>query len=105
MNKIWEYRGREYPFDITSDSCCVTVGNGLRDLRHELEGDETERLRVCRVISGFFDKVFGSGEGCAICGMSDSAEEHISAYISFIGFLCGQIDEFSRIREELVAHI
>ncbi len=104
MNKIWEYRGREYPFDVTSDRCSFAVSHGLEELRSALEGDG-EHPSVCGVIGRFFDTIFGVGAGKLVCGENDSAEEHISAYISFIGFLCAQVDDFSRIREELVARV
>lgn len=97
MNKIWEYMGREYPFDITSaetrDSVCIGF-EGLSRVPDNGDG-------ICNGIAEFFDTVFGAGSGCKICGEADSAEAHISAYISFIGFMCGQVDEFARIREEM----
>lgn len=97
MNKIWEYMGREFPFDITSEECRRTVSDGFEELSRDIE----DNTGICESVRCFFDKVFGGGAGCAICGDSDSAEAHISAYISFVGFMCAQADDFSRIREEL----
>ncbi len=105
MNKKWEYMGREYPFDITRESCFVSVSRGIADLSHALRCDISGGISVCDIIRAFFDGLFGEGEGKAICGEEVSAEKHISAYISFIGFLCSEIDGFSKIREGLAARV
>lgn len=97
MNKIWEYMGREYPFDITSAEMRNEVSLGFAELEQVADNGDG----VCEAICGFFDRLFGKGVGITVCGEADSAEAHIAAYISFIGFMCAQIDQFSQMREEL----
>ena len=105
MNKIWEYMGKSYPFDIMRQSCFISVSRGIADLSHALRCETMGGASLCEVIRVFFDGLFGEGEGVAICGDGDNAEKHISAYISFIGFLCTEIDACSRMREDLATRV
>ncbi|MBE6626220.1 MAG: hypothetical protein E7628_03420 [Ruminococcaceae bacterium] len=105
MNKKWEYMGRCYPLNIMCESCFLSVSRGIAELSHALRCGTIGSASLCDVIRVFFDSLFGDGEGTAICGEGDNAEKHISAYISFIGFLCAEIDAYSRMREELAARV
>ena len=105
MNKIWEYMGKSYPINIMRQSCFISVSRGIADLSHALRCESMSGASLCEVIRVFFDGLFGEGEGVVICGDEDNAEKHILAYISFIGFLCAEIDACSRMREELETRI
>lgn len=100
MNKIWNYKGKCFPFDITEDTCYSLVKSGIENLQRTLQarGDNQLPYSVCKDVDKFFDTVFGSGAGQTICGKQSGADEHITAYVSFISFLCSQVDEFSRLR-------
>ena len=105
MNKIWEYMGKRYPFNIMRESCFVSVSRGIADLSHALRCNTVGGASLCEVIREFFVGLFGEGAGKDICGDVDNAQKHISAYISFIGFLCAEIDACSPMREELAAEV
>ena len=105
MEKIWNYRGRSFPFNITEDNCYTLVSQGLENLRVALNDEENRSPghSTCDDVRAFFDTVFGNGAGLMICGKNSGCEDHIAAYVSFISFLCGQVDEFSRRRVTLEA--
>lgn len=105
MEKIWNYKGRSFPFNITEENCYANVSRGLEKLSRAMnERDENgHNHSTCVDVKEFFDTVFGNGAGGIICGKQDGAEEHIAAYVCFISFLCAQVDEFSRLRVSLEA--
>ena len=67
MNKIWEYMGKSYPFNIMRESCFVSVSRGIADLSHALRCNTVGGASLCEVIREFFDGLFGEGAGMDIC--------------------------------------
>lgn len=123
MNKIWNYGGREYDFDITEAGCVTRMAKALLQLKEDAERWEqrwfgqdgstvsTDRAlpdgamiaEHCAEIRRFFDVLFGPGSGSAILGDSDSAQTCDEAYMDFLCFAQMQVDLFNRIREEVEA--
>lgn len=103
MNKIWTYKGKDFSFDITEESCYKLVRRGLEELRSFIDGSDEENFveGCCESVKRFFDTLFEIGAGEAICGRQKSVEAHISAYVSFISFLCAQVEQFSRLHAVL----
>ena len=100
MDKIWTYKGKCHSFDITEEVSYALVSRGLNELRNFIDSSKEDGFAegCCDNIKLFFDTLFGDGEGEVICGRKKSVESHISAYVSFISFLCAQVEEFSRLR-------
>ena len=107
MNKIWTYKGKNYSFDITEESCYALVSRGLHELQEFINYSDKEDFAdgCCESIKHFFDTLFEAGAGEAICGRKKSVESHVSAYVSFISLLCAQVEEFSALRTAIGVRI
>lgn len=123
MNKIWNYGGRGYDFDITEASCVTRMAKALLQLKEDAERweqrwfgqngtpvspdgallDGTMIAEHCAEVRSFFDAMFGPGSGTAILGDSDSAQACDEAYMDFLCFAQMQVELFTRVREEVEA--
>ncbi len=111
MNRIWNWNGHEYPFDVSDPACTEAVTEALAALEADAKRLEarphlttSQTLRGhCAIVIRFFNTVFGEGAGREIIGSRDSAGVADEAYLDFIYFINGQIAAFSRIREEVVS--
>ena len=105
MEHIWNYGGKEYPFDISESESMTRMCDGLNTLRGEIgmlggtEAGDTLREQ-CRMIRRFFDTVLGDGMGETVCGTAYSADAHTTAYMEFILFVNAQVTAF---REKVAA--
>ena len=105
MEHIWNYGGKEYPFDISESENMTRMCDGLNALRGEIGGlggtEAGDTLREqCRMIRRFFDTVLGDGMGETVCGTAYSADAHTTAYMEFILFVNAQVTAF---REKVAA--
>ncbi len=108
MNKIWNYGGNDYRFDISERECMEKINSALGSLREDVcmaEGESTAALIEghCRMIASFFDTVFGEGSGRAICGDTESAEAYSAAYLDFIMFVSAEVNSFAAMSEKMGA--
>lgn len=113
MERVWNYGGRAYDFDITEAACVSRMTKALAMLKQDtaawedrwLDGKQDDSMVVehCASIRRFFDGLFGEGEGGLITGGADSAAVCDEAYLDFLCFAQMQIDVFTRIREEVEA--
>ncbi|MBR4959562.1 MAG: hypothetical protein IKY52_01555 [Clostridia bacterium] len=106
MNKNWTWNKITMPFDISEVGCMNRLLAALGGLRNNLAGfrrdqDADDLLSChCGILQEFFDEVFGDGAGETLCGTVLSAEVYSRAYIDFMDFVNGQIDELNRLRQE-----
>ena len=114
MERTWTYGGRAYPFDITEADCISRMTRAMARLKSDMEAwqlhcqarqggiaDGSLLAEHCANVRLFFDTLFGDGEGAAITGESDSAQECSEAYADFLCFAQMQVNRFARIREEV----
>lgn len=106
MEKLWKWNGTELPFDITSPGCMRRLLDALEGLRRNLaqfrrETDTDDMLSChCGILQEFLDDVFGDGTGEMLCGKVPSAEVYSRAYLDFLDFVSGQMDELERVQKE-----
>lgn len=105
MEKIWEYGGVDRPFDVSSSEGISALMEALGTLRAENKGNESDGGKRdvsamvrehCLILRGFFDRIFGDGQGEDICGSEFSAEAHTLAYMDFITFVEREAENFRR---------
>ncbi len=104
MNRIWNYNGREYRFDISEKACVERLSDALRTLREDVGAADSTAAAIekhCGMIAAFFDTVFGEGCGREICGAAESAEAYSEAYVDFIMFVNSEVNSFASLREEI----
>ncbi|MBQ4606099.1 MAG: hypothetical protein IJB15_05305 [Clostridia bacterium] len=106
MIKQWTWNTITYPFDVSEAGCMGRLLAALEGLRENLsrfrrEQDADDMLSChCGILQEFFDDIFGDGSGEKLCGKALSAEVYSRAYIDFMDFVNGQIDELNRLRQE-----
>lgn len=103
MEKIWEYGGVDRSFDVSSSEGISALMAALCILRAENKNNGSEKKDVsamvrehCMILRGFFDRIFGDGQGEEICGSEFSAEAHTLAYMDFITFVEREAENFRR---------
>lgn len=106
MKRIWSFGGKDYRFDVSESSCIEKITKALSVLSDNVTDDEqgdAARMsaRHCKMISRFFDTVFGDGKGCEICGEVMSAEVYSAAYADFIMFVRREAAEFCEISRRM----
>lgn len=104
MNTVWSWGGCEYDFDVSDAACAEALAKAVGNMGGAEYTDGAgvaELIRIhCRLISGFFDTLFGEGAGETICGKAKNARLYSEAYIDFICFVNYQISSMMKLKNE-----
>ncbi len=99
MTAVWTWHDEALSFDICDGGCIAKLTDALGVLNDAEEQDaENGKQAYCRMVSRFFDTLFGVGAGARICG--EDEDRCSAAFLSFARFVRDQLEELRQIREE-----
>lgn len=99
---VWHYRGREIPFDVADAGCAERLTEALSHIGDRTGGKSVPEVieAHCGMIETFFDTLFGTGIGEALCGTDRSAAAYSEAYLDFAAFVQRQTERLEEQRRE-----
>lgn len=111
---VFSYNGVEYEFETFDADCAEKLEEAMGGLKKaEQNIPKTGSISVlvkaqCKMLRDFFDTIFGAGAGTKICGEKDSFNNCKNAYVSFLGFVDEQkqdyVSNMNGIREKYSAN-
>lgn len=102
-----QINGVELEFDYTEEQTNKRLEKGMRKVAEETKNADQEKklskqtVIVCSAVKSFFDFMFGSGVGEAVCGKENSLRKCIIAYRELINEISKQHSELMQMLKEL----
>ena len=109
----FQWKGHEFPFDITDARCIARIAEAVRRVKAgipaksapEVPGGGLDALasdaaRYCALVEAFFAALFGEEAVLTLFGGRQSLEEHGSAWASFTAYAAGELERLDTARRE-----